>query len=84
MKYFLLLGGFAGFVLAFSATISAGNPVTAALLRGGMGCLLGALLMRGLHFVFMVCVRGHIEILAAEAKKEEADETAETPAALNP
>lgn len=84
MKYFLLLGGFAGFVLAFAATVSTGNPASSALLRGGMGCLLGALLMRGLHFVFMVCVRGHIEILAAEAKKEESAEIAETPAPLNP
>ena len=80
MKYFLLLGGFAGFVLAFAASISAGNPASSALLRGGMGCLLGALLLRGLHFVFMVCVRGHIEILAAEARKENATETSDTPA----
>ena len=80
MKYFLLLGGFAGFVLAFAASISAGNPASGALLRGGMGCLLGALLLRGLHFVLMVCVRGHIEILAAEARKENATETSDTPA----
>ncbi len=80
MKYFLLLGGFAGFVLAFSASISAGNPASGALLRGGMGCLFGALLLRGLHFVFMVCVRGHIEILAAEARKETPRETTDTTA----
>ena len=77
MKYFLLLGGFAGFVLAFGAGISAGNPASSALLRGGMGCLFGALLLRLLHFVFMVCVRGHIEIRAAEERKETAVKTAE-------
>ena len=80
MKYFLLVGGFAGFVLAFAASISAGNPASGALLCGGMGCLFGALLLRGLHFVFMACVRGHIEILAAEAKKEAASEATDTPA----
>ena len=80
MKYFLLLGGFAGFLLAFSASLSAGNPASGALLRGGMGCLFGALLLRGLHFVFMACVRGHIEILAADARKESEGETTDTPA----
>jgi len=70
MKYFLLLGGFVGFVIAFSANLSAGNPASSGLMRGAAGCLIGALLLRGLHFIFMICVRGHIEILAAEAKKE--------------
>ena len=80
MKYFLLLGGFAGFVLAFFASMSAGNPASGALLCGGMGCLFGALLLRGLHFVFMACVRGHIEILAAEARKETPSEATDTTA----
>ncbi len=80
MKYFLLLGGFAGFVIAFAASISSGNPASGALLCGGMGCLFGALLLRGLHFVFMACVRGHIEILAAEARKENPEETTDSPA----
>ena len=78
MKYFLLLGGFAGFVIAFSANFSAGNPASSGLLRGAAGCLAGALLLRGLHFVFMVCVRGHIEIRAAEVRKETARALAET------
>ncbi len=80
MKYFLLVGGFAGFVLAFAASLHAGNPAHGALLSGGIGCLFGALLLRGLHLVFMACVRGHIEILAAEAKKESATESGETAA----
>ena len=80
MKYFLLLGGFAGFVLAFAASVCAGNPASGALLRGGLGCLFGALLLRGLHFVFMVCVRGHIEIRVAEGRKEPSGAIAETPA----
>ena len=70
MKYFLLIGGFAGFVIAFSANLSAGNPASSGLMRGAAGCLTGALLLRGLHFIFMVSVRGHIEIRAAETRKE--------------
>lgn len=70
MKYFLLLGGFSGFVLVFSASIAAGNPATNALLKGATGCLVGAFLLRGLHFVFMVSVRGHIDIRAAEGRRD--------------
>jgi len=82
MKYFLLIGGFAGFVLAFAASLFAGNPASSGLLRGGMGCLFGALLFRGLHWVFMVNVRSHIEFLAAEAKRKETEAATETPTAL--
>ena len=78
MKYFLLLGGFTGFAIAFSANLSAGNPASSGLFRGAAGCLIGALLMRGLHFVFMVCVRGHIKIRAAEVRKETSKALAET------
>ena len=70
MKYFLLLGGFSGFVLAFFANVSAGNPASSALLKGAAGCLAGAFLLRGLHYVFMVCVLGHIDSRLAEVKKE--------------
>ena len=70
MKYFLLVGGFSGFVLAFSANVSAGNSGSSALLKGAAGCLAGALLLRGLHYIFMVSVLGHIDIRVAEAKKE--------------
>lgn len=78
MKYFLLLGGFTGFVLAFAANLSAGNAPSSALLKGAAGCLAGAMLLRGLHFVFMVCVRGHIDIRVAEVRQESARALAET------
>jgi len=51
MKYFQLIGGFCGFVLALASSLSAGNEVAIALRDGAVGCLCGALLMRGFHTV---------------------------------
>jgi hypothetical protein len=70
MKYFLLLGGFLGFLLAFSASVAGGDTPSAALLTGSAGCLAGALLFRGLHFVFSACLRSHLEERAAQIQAE--------------
>jgi len=51
MKYFQLVGGFFGFVLALFSSLSAGNEVAIALRDGAVGCLCGALLFRGFHSV---------------------------------
>lgn len=56
MKFFLLLGGTAGFLLAFSSGLLAGNEVSIALRDGAIGCLAGALLMKGFHTVFIMCL----------------------------
>jgi hypothetical protein len=60
MKFFLLLGGFVGFVLAFAASWNAGNSAAQALRDGAIGCLAGAVLLRGLHAVFHITVRNHL------------------------
>lgn len=69
MKFFLLLGGFLGFVLALLASWHAGNSPASALRDGSIGCLTGALLLRGLHVVFFTTVRNHVitEIVRARA-----------------
>ena len=51
MKYFQLIGGFFGFVLAFVSSLSTGNEIAIALRDGAVGCLCGALLLRGFHSV---------------------------------
>lgn len=65
MKYFLLLGGFSGFLLGFAASLFAGNQPSNALFSGAVGCLAGAILFRGLHVILMFCMRAHFGALAA-------------------
>ena len=79
MKYFLLLGGFIGFVLGFAASLLAGNQPADALITGAAGCVAGALLLRVLHFVLMVCLRTHIETIAAARMRKENPEPASYP-----
>lgn len=57
MKFFLLLGGTAGFLLAFSSGLLAGNEISIALRDGAVGCLVGAFLMKGFHTIFMMCLQ---------------------------
>ncbi len=47
MKYFLLLGGFCGFLVVFASGIAAGNDLSHVLRNATIGCLFGALLLRG-------------------------------------
>lgn len=70
MKFLLLIGGFSGFVLGFAASLLAGNQPADALFTGATGCIAGALLMRGFHFVLMICLRAHIGNLVAAREKE--------------
>lgn len=60
MKYFLLLGGFAGFVLVFSASFYAGNRPALALRDAAVGCFVGGMLFRLLHAAFIAGVRSRI------------------------
>jgi hypothetical protein len=52
MKYFLLIGGGCGFLLAFGSGLFAGNEITTVLRDGTVGCMVGALLMRGFSGAF--------------------------------
>ncbi|MCE9612530.1 MAG: hypothetical protein K8R23_20205 [Chthoniobacter sp.] len=68
MKFFLLIGGFCGFALTFAASLHAENEVSFALRDGAMGCLGGALILRGFHFVVLQTIRDHISQLAVRAR----------------
>jgi hypothetical protein len=60
MKFFLLLGGFLGFVLSYTASWNAGNSPAQVLRDGVIGCLTGATLFRGLHVMLMITLRSHV------------------------
>jgi hypothetical protein len=49
MKTFLLFGGFCGFTTAFVAGVAGGNDLPYVLRNACIGCVFGALLLRGLH-----------------------------------
>jgi len=68
MRFFLLLGGFGGFALAGAGSLFAGNEPAFAVRDGAIGCLAGALLMRGMHFVFLRTIRSHLAERAASAQ----------------
>lgn len=70
MKFFLLLGGFLGFVLAFAASWNAGNSAAQALRDAAIGCLAGSVLLRGLHAVFYITVRNHIATQIVRVRAE--------------
>ncbi|MGB8170717.1 MAG: hypothetical protein WCF18_24650 [Chthoniobacteraceae bacterium] len=60
MKFFLLFGGFVGFVLSYTASWNAGNAAAQVLRDGVIGCLAGATLFRGLHAMLMITLRSHV------------------------
>lgn len=60
MKYFLLLGGFAGFALVLGASLYAGNRPALALRDAAVGCLIGAALFRVLHAAFLAGFRARL------------------------
>jgi hypothetical protein len=80
MRFFITIGGCAGFVLAFGSSLHAGNAPAFALRDGGIGCLIGAILFRTAHWAFTASLHSHLRERAAA--KEEA--VASTPEPINP
>ena len=74
MKYFLLLGGFAGFVVVLVASFYAGNRPATALRDAAVACLVGGMLFRMLHAAYIAGVKGCIADRARGAKEEEEEE----------
>jgi hypothetical protein len=61
MKYFLLLGGFAGFAAVLvSSYFFAGNRPAVALRDAAIACLIGGLLFRMLHSAYIAGIKGCI------------------------
>ena len=71
MRLFLLIGGFGGFLLALGASFHAGNEAIYALRDGAVGCVIGAMILRGMYFVVMSNLRSRIieQSLANKAKR---------------
>ena len=70
MKFFLLIGGLCGLVLTLVASLHAGNALSYALRDASIGCCVGALIFRGLHFVVLGSIRDHVALLATRAKAQ--------------
>ncbi len=70
MKFFLLIGGLCGFVLTVAASLHAGNALSYALRDASIGCCVGAMIFRGLHFVVLGSIRDHVALMAARAKAQ--------------
>jgi len=72
MKFFLLIGGFLGFVLAFLASWNAGNTPASSVVVAAIGCLVGSIIFRALHAVFFLTVRNHVLNEIARQRTESA------------
>ncbi len=60
MKYFLLVGGFVGFVLAFVSGWNAGNSPAVVLRDATVACFVGGMLFRLLHAAFISGLRAKL------------------------
>ena len=69
MKYFLLVGGFCGFTAAFIAGLAVGRDLSMVLRDATIGCLGGAMLLRG----FRVVMTSQLRQLIARQTKEQAE-----------
>jgi hypothetical protein len=76
MKYFMLVGGFAGFALTFTAGVLVGNDIDGVLVDAGIGCLVGAGLMRGFRHLYIHSLRSVVLERARQNAKAMADESA--------
>jgi hypothetical protein len=61
MKYFLITGGFWGFLLVLGASLYAGKSPAFALLDASIGCIVGSILLRLFYSVVQAGRRGVLE-----------------------
>lgn len=57
MKFFLLIGGGCGFLLAFIGGLLAGKEILIVVRDGTIGCIVGALLMKGFAAIYFMSVK---------------------------
>jgi hypothetical protein len=78
MKYFLLVGGFIGFVVAFVSGWNAGNSPAVVLRDATVACFVGGMLFRLLHAAFIsglkakLLDRSRFDVAAEPPEEEEA------------
>ena len=76
MKYFLLIGGFCGFTAAFVAGLAVGRDLSIVLRDATIGCLGGAMLLRGFRVVMTSQLK---QLIARQTKERTALESTGTP-----
>jgi hypothetical protein len=76
MKYFLLIGGFCGFFVVFASGIAAGNDLSNVLQNATIGCMIGALAMRGFRMLLTYQVR---QVTTQQAQVSSAGAVTATP-----
>ena len=83
MKSFLVLGGFIGCFIAFSSSLMAGNEIGYALRNGAIGCLAGAVLMKGFYSALLSSVQAMSVEKARQAHERAAANFQQTQAKTN-
>ena len=67
----MLIGGFTGFALTFAAGMLASNEPCSVLLTAGIGCIVGAFLMRWFRHIYTNCLRSVVIEKAKAVNNEE-------------
>ena len=79
-RFLLALGGLGGFSCAFFGAMTAGSDISNALIRGSIGMVIGAFMMKGmLHVIYGTIREARREKIkaAAKARQEAAQEEAQ-------
>jgi len=79
MRFFITMGGSAGFVLTLASGLHAGHVPAFALRDAGLGCVAGALLFRLAHRAFFSCLYSHLRERAAALEASAAAPETPTP-----
>ena len=67
MKYFMLLGGFSGFLIVMAAGVLGGGELWMVVLQSSAGCVVGAVLFR----VFRKVVAGSVREVAMQKSRRQ-------------
>jgi hypothetical protein len=65
MQYFTLIGGFVGFLLTFGVSLFSEKDLAGSVFNATIGCIVVALLFRGLHAAIQHCAR---QVVAEKAR----------------
>lgn len=73
MQYFMLIGGFVGFLLTLLASIVAGKDLADSVFNATIGCIVVAFLFRAFRYAAEYCAK---QIIAEKARIREQELTA--------
>jgi hypothetical protein len=72
MRFFITIGGSLGFALTLFSSLHAGNAPAFALRDGAIGCIVGAVLLRGAHWAFIKSIQSFVVERAATLREQAA------------